>query len=294
MTVEVWAMLIAGAVALVAGLILVRGRFRASSGAEKILVLGPVFEAVALAIFSAEHATDAHDLMAIVPHWIPFPLFWTYFVGAALLAAAVSFIAWRCVRWSAIFLALFFFIIVATVDLPNLAAQAHDRFFWILTVRELGFGCGALVLAGSVWPETGWTHTVLVRVGRTVLALIFVFYGVEHFLYSRNVPGVPLEKLIPAWVPAPALLSWCVGITLVLAGIGFLIPSLVRIAAAVSGTILLLLTAFFYGPILLMELHTPLAVEGINYVGDTLLFAATALLGGLGTNGSPLRDDSIA
>jgi hypothetical protein len=29
-----------------------------------------------------------------------------------------------------------------------------------------------------------------------------------------------------------------------------------------------------------MELHTPLAVEGINYVGDTLLFAGTALLAG--------------
>ena len=43
---------------------------------------------------------------------------------------------------------------------------------------------------------------------------------------------------------------------------------------------LLLLTVFFYGPILLTELHSPLAVEGLNYVGDTLLFAATALLAG--------------
>ena len=49
-------------------------------------------------------------------------------------------------------------------------------------------------------------------------------------------------------------------------------------------TLFLLLTAFFYVPILVMEIHSPLAVEGINYVGDTLLFAATALLAGFGSD----------
>jgi hypothetical protein len=52
------------------------------------------------------------------------------------------------------------------------------------------------------------------------------------------------------------------------------------IAAAGAGSVLVLLTVFFYVPILLTEIHSPLAVEGVNYVGDTLLFAATALLAG--------------
>lgn len=47
---------------------------------------------------------------------------------------------------------------------------------------------------------------------------------------------------------------------------------------------LLLLTAFFYVPIFALEIHTELAVEGLNYVGDTLLFAATALLAGFGAD----------
>jgi len=45
-----------------------------------------------------------------------------------------------------------------------------------------------------------------------------------------------------------------------------------------------LLVVFFYVPILVMEIRTPLAVEGVNYVGDTLLFAATALLAGFGAD----------
>ncbi|HEY6444812.1 MAG TPA: hypothetical protein VIY53_00015 [Acidobacteriaceae bacterium] len=286
MTTAVGTMVGVGATVLVAGFILVQSRFRAASGAGKIIVLGPVFEAVAIAMFAAEHFTAARDLMPIVPHWLPAPLFWTYFVGAALLAAAISFIAWRCVRWSALLLALLFFIIVATLDLPNLPQQihAHDRFFWILTVRETSFAGGALVLAGSVWALTNVAGTALVRLGRALVAAIMIFYAIEHFLFPRNVPGVPLEKLIPAWMPAPALLSYFIGVILLLAGIGLFFRPTIRIAAASAGVILILLTVFFYLPIFLMEIHTPLAIEGINYVGDTLLFAATVLLAGFGAD----------
>ncbi len=283
MTVEVWGMLVAGVAALVAGLVLARARFRAASGAEKVLVLGPVFEAVLLSQFLPRSTfwqradPDAHCAALAARA----PLFWTYFVGAALLAAAISFIAWRHVRWSAALLALLFLIIVATVDLPNLPSQVHDRIFWTLTVRESCFAGGAMVLAGSVWPGGSWPSIALVRVGRGIVAATMVFYAIEHFLFPRFMPGVPLEKLTPAWVPAPAMIAYFVGIILLLGGVGLLIRPTIRIAAAGAGTILVLLTAFFYGPIMVMEIHSALAVEGINYVGDTLLFAGTVLLAGL-------------
>ena len=282
MSVVAWGMIGAGSAALVAGLFLVRLRFAAASGAGKVLVLGPVFEAVALAIFAAEHFLAARGLSAIVPRWIPGALFWTYFVGVALLAAAISFIAWRYVRWSASLLAVFFLIIVVTVDLPNLPKEAHERLFWTLTVRETAFAGGAMVLAGSLWPRGRSAGAVLIRLGRLFVACTFIFYALEHFLFPRFVPGVPLEKLTPAWVPAPVLLACIVGTTLLVSGIGLMIPRTRRTAAAISGVVLLLLTIFFYVPILITEIRSPLAVEGVNYVGDTLLFAATALLAGFG------------
>ena len=277
----VWGMIGTGVVALAAGLWLVRGRFAAAAGAGKLLVLGPVFEAVALAMFAAEHFLAAGELAVIVPRWLPGALFWTYFVGASRLAAAVSFIAWRCVRWSGCLLALLFLIIVVTVDLPGVPKQFHERLFWTLTVREMSFAGGAMALAGSVWARGRAAEAALMTVGRVIVACVFAFYAVEHFVYPRFVPGVPLEKMIPAWVPAPVLLSYVVGITLLVAGVGLMVDRIRRIAAAGAGTVLLLLTAFFYVPILVMEIHSPLAIEGVNYVGDTLLFAATALLLGL-------------
>jgi uncharacterized membrane protein len=288
MSVVAWGMIGAGVAALAAGLFLVRTRFAAASGAGRILVLGPVFEAVALAIFAAEHFLLARGLSAIVPRWLPGAMFWTYFFGAALLAAAISFIIWRYVRWSASLLALFFLIIVVTVDLPNLPKNIHERLFWTLTLRETAFAGGAMVLAGSLWPRARSVErsagTMLMMLGRSFVACIFVFYAIEHFLFPRFVPGVPLEKMTPAWVPAPTLLAYIVGIVLLAAGPGLMIRRTRRTAAALAGSVLLLLTVFFYVPILITEIHSSLAVEGVNYVGDTLLFAATALLAGFGAD----------
>ena len=287
MSVEVWAMVAAGIAALVVGLLLVRRRVRAATGADKVIVLGPVFMAVALAIFAAEHFTAARDLMGIVPKWLPGPLFWTYFVGAAWAAAAISFVVWRYVGWSALLTAVMLLLIVITIDLPGVPKFPHTRFFWILTVRETCFASGLLVLAGSLWRRS--FGNVLVRVGRFVVGATMVFYGIEHFFYPRNVSGVPLEKMTPGWIPAPVLIAYVVGMVLLVGGIALLFGRAVRESAAGAGLVLVLLVAFFYVPIFLTEMHTALAVEGMNYVGDTLMFAAAVLLAGFGPDSGTLR-----
>jgi uncharacterized membrane protein len=286
MTVEVAGMMAAGVAALAAGVVLVRPRFMAASGAERVLVLGPLCCAIALAIFGAEHFTDAHGLAPMVPRWLPAQMFWVYFVGVAWLAAAISFIISRCVRWSAPLVALMMLLFVATLDLPGLPAGFHQRFYWILTVRETSFAGGAMVLGGSVWPAGNRWGTALMRIGRSLVGAVMIFYATQHFLFPRHVLGVPLEKLSPAWVPAPVLLAWLVGFALLLGGIGLFFHSTVRIAAAGAGGVLLLVTVLYYGPMLVAEFHTN-PVEGLNYVGDTLLYAGTVLLAGLGAGRLP-------
>ncbi|HEX3985973.1 MAG TPA: hypothetical protein VHX13_05110 [Acidobacteriaceae bacterium] len=74
--------------ALVAGMVLAGPRIRAASGVERILVLGPLCDAIALAVFATEHFTDAHGMAPMVPNWLPAHLFWIYFFGAALHTSA--------------------------------------------------------------------------------------------------------------------------------------------------------------------------------------------------------------
>lgn len=236
MSVVTWGMIAAGAVALLAGLLLARTRIASVSGSGKVLLLGPVFEAVALTIFAAEHFLMASVLSGIVPRWLPEPLFWTYFVGAALLAAAISLIAWRYVRWTACLLAMLFLTIVATLHLPNLLQHTHTRLFWVLVTRETSFAGGVMVLAGSLWPRGRSTGTMLITLGRFIVGCTFVFYAMEHFLYPRFAPGVPLEKMTPGWVPAPALLAYLAGTILLAAGIGLMARRTSHLAAAAAAS----------------------------------------------------------
>jgi uncharacterized membrane protein len=140
------------------------------------------------------------------------------------------------------------------------------------------------VLAGSQWTQRTWASHTLIWLGRSIVATTMIFYGIEHFFFPLNVTGVPLEKVTPAWIPFPALFAYLVGIILVVTGIGLFVRPMIRIAAATGGIMLVLLTLFFYVPISVLEFNTDLAIEGLNYVFDTLLFAGTVLLAGFGAD----------
>src|SRR5256885_10399672 len=55
------------------------------------------------------------------PSWLPWRPFWAYFTGAAMLAAAVSFVLHRQTRLAAILLTALFFLYVAIIHAPSLA-----------------------------------------------------------------------------------------------------------------------------------------------------------------------------
>ena len=273
---------VSGSVFLLAGLVLIRKELTQASGLDKILVLGYVFEAAPLAVFGTEHLLASRSIMQIVPSWMPAPLFWTYFVGLALFAAAASFIARRHLRWSALLLAIMFFIFVLTMDVPGVIADAKHRLNWTLMLRETAFAGGPLALSGAMRRrDSVQISNVLIAIGRICVAIALIFYGFEHFAFPKNAPGVPLEKMTPNWVPAPESWAYAVGVVLLIAGAAMLFNWRTRTAAASVGAVMTALTLFLYLPIFVQEWHTPLALEGLNYVGDTLLFGGTVLLVGI-------------
>jgi len=113
-----------------------------------------------------------------------------------------------------------------------------------------------------------------------LIGLAAVLYGVEHFLHPVNVPGVPLEKLMPAWIPARVLIGYVTGAILLGSGVLILLAKKTRTAATYLGAWIVLLVLLVYGPILVAALFDPstaVKVEGINYFFDTLLFAGAIL-----------------
>ncbi len=251
-------------------------------GLDKIVALGNLCFAIPLAVFGALHLAAARSLMTMVPSYMPWRLFWAYFFGFALLAASLSIATKICVRWSGLLFGIAMFSFVAMMDLPGSLANPGDRFGWILTVREMTFGGGGWILAGNAM--RGQSHekigSKLITVGRILVGVTAIFYGVEHFLHPANVPGVPLEKLTPTWIPARLLIDYLTGTILVVSGISILLAKKTRMAATYLGTWLMLLVVFIYGPILIVSLSDPstdVKVVGINYFADTLLFVGVIL-----------------
>jgi uncharacterized membrane protein len=263
-----------------------------AAGLDKIVALSNLCFAAPLAVFSAEHLSGARFIMLAVPSYMPWRLFWAYFVGFALLSASLSIATRIQVRWSGLLFGIMMLLFVAMLHIPRALASPRDRIAWVIVIREMSFAGGGWILAGSALGEQGKGRFIVagrtfiefapifITVGRVLVAIAAIFFGVEHFLHSANVPGVPLEKLMPAWIPGRLLISYITGAILLVAGGSILLNKKTRRAATFLGTWLVLLVVFVYGPILIVSMSDPsiaVKVEGINYFFDTLLFAGAIL-----------------
>ena len=268
-----------GLIYVVAGVFILRKEISAARGWDKLITLGCVFIAVPLAVFATEHFRGARFMQNMVPSWMPAHLFWAYFVGCALLAAATSLTVRKFVRLSSTLLGLMFFLFVCMIYTPSALAHPKDRFAWIYALRDLSFAGGAWALAGLY--SRAWSPQPskwMILFGRIVIAIAAIFYAVEHFLHPEFAPGVPLELMTPSWVPFPRVWGYLAGAVLLAAGIGLALNKQSRIAAASIGALMTVLTLFLYLLILILARGGSEINEALNYVADTLLFASAALV----------------
>jgi uncharacterized membrane protein len=235
---------------LVVGIFFYRHDLRTSPrGTFSLTSLGPVFVAASLAAFAGEHFTAAATLAQLVPKWIPARLFVAYFVGVAHLAAALSFVARRYIRWSALGLAIMFALFALLMDLPAAVAHPAIRMSWSLAARQATFAIGALALFATVTRASQPRRAAtLATIARIWTAAVLVFYGIENVLYPQFAPGVPSTTLAPAWIPLPTLIAYATGVLLVAFGIAMFVEKYAATAAAACGCLMTLLTGALSTP----------------------------------------------
>lgn len=117
-----------------------------------IFKIGTILYALVVAFFGVNHFLNGTGMQNTVPSFIPGGVFWVYFTGAALIAAAIAFLTGKMARLAGILMALFLLIIVLTIHLPAVI-KAPDigsvRFPLTNLVKDTGLAAGALLIAGK-------------------------------------------------------------------------------------------------------------------------------------------------
>ena len=268
-----------GGIVFVLGLavIFLRGEWQKAQGLDKLILFGPLFYAAPLAAFGTEHFTLAQAVASIVPRWIPWHQFWTYFVGACFIAAGFSLVTKIQARLAASLLGLTFFLFVVLMDVPGWLQNPRDRFAPTLALRELAFSGGALALASSLTEQwRGRGEHILATIARYFVAVPLLFYSLEQFLHGDHVPAVPLEPLTPDYILGHAFWTYLAAVAYAVTGALLLVGKKTRAAATWAGLSVLVVELAVYVPIGVVERAS--LGKGLNYVADTLMFCGAVLL----------------
>ena len=113
--------------------------------------IGIFIYALVIAFFGINHFLIGTGMQNTVPSFIPGGVAWVYITGAALIAAAISFLTGKKRRVAGLLLALFLIIIVVTIHVPaiiNAPDEAARRFPLTNLVKDLGLAGAALIIAG--------------------------------------------------------------------------------------------------------------------------------------------------
>ena len=247
-----------------------------ASALDKVILCGPVFIAIPMAVFGTEHFLDPAGVGGIIPAWIPAHVFWAYLVGACLMFGALSIVFQKNARLPAGLFGVMLLLFEALMHVPRIVAGPHNRLSWAIALRDLFFSCGALSFAATgtnEWKTKG-THW-LITVARFLIGIVLIFFAAEHFLHPEVAPGVPLRQLTPAWIPGHLLWSYLTGAVFVLAGVCLIVNKGVCFAVTSVGLWVLFLVIIICVPIAVQ--HGSDIGSGLNNPVDTLLLSGAAL-----------------
>ena len=80
-------------------------------------------------------------MIDLVPPYMPWRLFWIYFVGFALIAISLSIATRILVRWSGLLFGVMMFLFVAMIHFPG-SLSTGGGILWTIVIRETSFGGG--------------------------------------------------------------------------------------------------------------------------------------------------------
>jgi uncharacterized membrane protein len=214
----------------------------------------------------------------IVPEptmWKPVPAAAAYAMGAVLVVLGLAILSGRLARTAATVLAalllvnVFVLYLATMIENPVIDTPFFRGFMYTNPLKCLTLIGGCAIVA-SRWPDRMRGRGVgrLEALAPALLALFLIVCGIQHFWYR-----VFVETLVPAWIP-PGQRFWTLftGTALCAGGVGILVPRTARLAALLSGAMIL-----SWVPLL----HVPRALAGPDRANESAGVLEATALGGV-------------
>jgi len=273
----IWSYCAGGAV-LAIGLaaIFLRGDWQTARGSDKLILFGPLFYAAPIAAFGTEHFTVT-GIVSMVPPWIPWHEFWVYLVGAGFIAAGLSLVTGIQARLAASLLGLTFFLFAVLMEAPAWAQRSarsvcHGAHAPANRLKRRASGAGSQPYrAAAPAPRAHPCDdcTILRRDPYPVLQLRAVPARRPRSRHSARSGDSHLDL----WTLD---LDYLTAVVYAVAGPLLLAGRKTRAAATWLGMIVLVTILAVYVPIGIVERAS--LDNGLNYLGDTLMFCGDVLL----------------
>lgn len=106
--------------------------------------------AVSLVVFGVQHFMYANFIATLLQSWMPFHLFWAYFVGVAFFATALALIVGVWARVASTMLGVMFLVFFFSLHLPRVASASHNGNEWTSMFVALAMWGTSWIVSGSL------------------------------------------------------------------------------------------------------------------------------------------------
>lgn len=115
---------------------------------NKITTIGRILFALPFAFFGINHFVMMDYYMGMLTSFIPQTAFVMILTGLMLIAASVSIITSKYVRFSTFLLAALLFIFIITIHIPHLVNGVDTTVTLITMLKDISLMGGSLMIAG--------------------------------------------------------------------------------------------------------------------------------------------------
>jgi len=117
---------------------------------EKLIPFGPFLFCTTMVLYGIAHFLYTQPISTLVPNWIPWHIFWTYFGGAALICSGLAIVFKIKLKLVASLLALMIFIWLVILHIPMVIADpfGNNSNSLVSGFSALAFSATAFIIAG--------------------------------------------------------------------------------------------------------------------------------------------------